>query len=169
MAWRERAAEKLLSTSRVTISLHNVKYVFTETEETWQQMLWEDTVADNQAEATQSWKKAELPPGSVSAEWKTEAEVVAEEEDAAIGNAMAASIRKDLKWTLRELQDALVTAGVSVQLVPSMRNYVAALHAQYGVDTTYAFRCKRHEEVMWCAGRILGLGALLEDSNKYLD
>ena len=58
--------------------------------------------------------------------------MVAEEEVAAIGNAMAAFIRKDLKWTHRELHDALVTAGVSVPLVPSMRNAVAALNAQYG-------------------------------------
>ena len=97
MARRERAAEKLLPTSRVTNSLHNVKYAFAQTQETWQQMLWEDTTADNQAGASQAWKKAELPPGSASAEGKTEAEVVAEEEDAAIGNAMAALTRKDFK------------------------------------------------------------------------
>ena len=67
---------------------------------------------------------------------KGEAEVLAEEEDAGIGEAMAAFIRKDLKWTHRELHDALLTAGVSVPSVPSMRNYIAALHAQYGDSDT---------------------------------
>ena len=32
--------------------------------------------------------------------------------------------------------DALLTAGVSIPSVPSMRNYVAALHAQYGNSDT---------------------------------
>ena len=51
---------------------------------------------------------------------------------------MAAFMRKDLKWTHRELHDALLTAGVSVASVPSMRNYIAALHAQYGhADTGF--------------------------------
>ena len=101
-------------------------------------MLWESTTADDQAEAAQAWHKAEFAPGSASAEEKGEAEVLAEEEDAAIGKAMAAFIRKDLKWTHRELHDALLTAGVSVPSVPSMRNYIAALHAQYGnADTGF--------------------------------
>ena len=64
--------------------------------------------------------------------------MLAAEEDAEIGKAMTAFIRKDLKWTHRELHDALVTAGVSVPSAPSMRNYIAALHAQYGnADTGF--------------------------------
>ena len=81
-------------------------------------------------------EKAEFALGSASAEEKGEAEVLAEEEDAGIGEAMAAFIRKDLKWTHRELHDALLTAGVTVPSVPSTRNYIAALHAQYGDSET---------------------------------
>ena len=45
---------------------------------------------------------------------------------------------KDLKWTHRELHDVLLTAGISVPSAPSMRNYIAALHAQYGnADTGF--------------------------------
>ena len=41
-------------------------------------------------------------------------------------------IRKDLKWTHRELHDAILEAGVAVPPTPSMRNYISALYAQYG-------------------------------------
>ena len=43
-----------------------------------------------------------------------------------------------MKWSHKELHDALLSAGVAVPLVPSMPNYVAALHAQYGdADTGF--------------------------------
>ena len=51
MARREKAAERLLPTSRVTKSMHSVKYVFTDTTNTWQQSLWETMGAKDQAEA----------------------------------------------------------------------------------------------------------------------
>ena len=66
MARREAAAERLLPTSRVTKSMHSVKYVFTDTAETWQQMLWDTMTAEDQTEATQAWQKAEFAPGSAS-------------------------------------------------------------------------------------------------------
>ena len=58
--------------------------------------------------------------------------MVEEEENNKIQEAMGAFIRNDLKWTHRELHDALLVAGVAVPSVPSIRNYVATLHAQYG-------------------------------------
>ena len=77
-------------------------------------------------------------PCSASDGQKGEAEVLAAEEDAEIGKAMTAFMQKDLKWTHRELHDALLTAGVPVPAVPSLRNYIAALHAQYGdADTGF--------------------------------
>ena len=61
-----------------------------------------------------------------------------QEEDAEINKAMVAFMRKHMKWTHRELHDALLTAGVCVPAVPSMRNYVAALHEQCGnADTGF--------------------------------
>ena len=51
---------------------------------------------------------------------------------------MVAFMRKDMKWTHRELHDALLVAGVAAPSVPSMRNYFAALHSQYGnADTGF--------------------------------
>ena len=47
-------------------------------------------------------------------------------------------MRKRFKLSHRELHDALLAAGVAVPLVPSMPNYVATLHAQYGdADTGF--------------------------------
>ena len=101
-------------------------------------MLWENMAEEDQAEATDAWKKAEFAPGPASDEEKEEAGVLAAEEDAEIGQAMTAFMKKELKWTHRELHDALLTAGISVPSAPSMRNYIAALHAQYGnADTGF--------------------------------
>ena len=148
---RREAAEEQRPTSRVTKSLHT-KYVFTEVSESWQDMLWEDMTSDDQQAPTQAWQNAEfvpasasavapgssgaVAPGSASVEDKDGSQVLAEEEDAAIDRAMVAFMRKGLKWTHLELHDALLTAGVSVPIVPSMRNYLAALHAQYGSADT---------------------------------
>ena len=176
MARREAAAERLLPTSRVTKSMHSVKYVFTDTTETWQQMLWDTMTAEDQTEATQAWQKAEFAPGSASVEETGEAEVLAAEEDVEIGKAMAAFIRKDLKWTHRELHDALLTAGVSVPSVPSLRNYIAALHAQYGdADTGFlpqsfhSHTKKKIQEILRILGRTgTKLGGTLSDSKGVL-
>ena len=55
-----------------------------------------------------------------------------EEENMKIQEAMVSFIRKDLKWTHRELHDSLLEAEVAVPVVPSIHNYISALHAQYG-------------------------------------
>ena len=156
--------------------MHSVKYVFTDTTETWQQMLWDTMTAEDQTEATQAWQKAEFAPGSASVEETDEAEVLAAEEDVEIGKAMAAFIRKDLKWTHRELHDALLTAGVSVPSVPSLRNYIAALHAQYGdADTGFlpqsfhSHTKKKIQEILRILGRTgTKLGGTLSDSKGVL-
>ena len=74
----------------------------------------------------------EIRPVSDSPELRDEAAVVEEEENNKIQEAVGAFIRKGLKWTHRELHDALLVAGVAVPSVPSIRNYVAALHTQFG-------------------------------------
>ena len=93
---------------------------------------------EDQAEATRAWHKAEFPPVSDSMEVQEESTVLEKEEDEEIGKAMVWFMRKQMKWTHRELHDALLVAGVSVPVVPSMRNYFVALHAQYGdADTGF--------------------------------
>ena len=95
-------------------------------------MLWEDMTVADQEEATEAWRKSEIGPVSDSPELGDEAAVMEEEENNNIQDAIKAFIGKDPKWTHRELHDALLVAGVAVPSVPSIGNYVAALHAQYG-------------------------------------
>ena len=87
----------------------------------WEQMLWDAMSEEDQAEATHAWKKAEFVPCSASDGEKGEAQVLAAEEDAEIGQAMTAFMKKDLKWTHRELHDVLLTVGISVPSAPSKR------------------------------------------------
>ena len=60
-------------------------------------MLWDTMSEEDQAEATQAWTTAECVPGSASDEEKGEAEVLAAEEDAEIGKAMTAFMKKGLE------------------------------------------------------------------------
>ena len=61
-----------------------------------------------------------------------ESVVVEREENEKIEKAMVSFMHNEMKLTHKELHYALLVAGVSVPAVPSMRNYFAALHAQYG-------------------------------------
>ena len=132
VARRRRAEEKKCSITRVASAIAPVKYIFVEEPADWRQMLWEDMTEADQEEATEAWRKAEIRPVSDSPELRDAAAVAEEEENNQIQEAMDAFIRKDLKWTHRELHDALLVAGVAVPSLPSIRNYVSALHAQYG-------------------------------------
>ena len=140
MARRSRAEERKHSAARVAAAIAPVKkvnYIFVEEQADWRQMPWEDMAVTDQEEATQAWHKAEQAgPGSArqhdGPEVRDEAAVAEEEENEKINEAMKAFIRKDLKWTHRELHDALLVAGIATPSVPSIRNYMAALYAQYG-------------------------------------
>ena len=57
-------------------------------------MLWDAMSAEDQAKATQAWTAAEFVPCSASDEEKGEAEVLAAAEDAEIGKAMTAFMKK---------------------------------------------------------------------------
>ena len=84
--------------------------------------MWEAMTAPDQEEASEAWRKAELRPVSDSAEVRDEAAALEEEENNKIEEAMVAYIRKVLKWTHRELHDALLVAGVAVPPSPSIQN-----------------------------------------------
>ncbi len=140
MARRTRAEERKHSVSRVAAAIApaaKVSYVFVEEQADWRQMPWEDMTEADQEEATQAWHKAEQTARGTAGQRdrpdvRDEAAVAEEEENEKIGEAMKAFIRKDLKWTHKELHDALLVAGVATPSAPSIRNYVAALYAQYG-------------------------------------
>ena len=91
---------------------------------------------EEQALAKCAWDKAEFPPVSDSMEDQEESAAMEKEENEKIEKAMVSFMHNEMKWTHKELHDALLVAGVSVPAVPSMRNCVAALHAQYGNTDT---------------------------------
>ena len=85
-------------------------------------------------------------------------------------------MHKQMRWTHKELHDALLVAGVSVPAIPSMRNYFAALHAQYGnTDTGFlpqSFQSHKKEklkEILRIFARTgTRLGGKLDDQKKVL-
>ena len=132
MARRQADEERKLPVDRVTAALKKTKYTFTEPAESWQQMLWENMMPEDKDAAGEAWRKANFVPGPASNEVQEEAEVLAEEEDRAIDKRMVDFMRQEMKWTNRELHDALLTAGTSIPAIPSMRNYFAGLLEQFG-------------------------------------
>ena len=109
-----------------------MKIIFEEEPADWTQMLCEDMAVADKDAATEAWRNAEVRPVSDGAELSED------EENNKIQERIVAFVRKELKWTHRELHDAVVVAGVAVPLIPSIRNYIAVLHAQFGhADTGF--------------------------------
>ena len=90
-----------------------------------------------------------------------------QDDEAKIDKAIVEFMRKQMKWAHRELHDALLAASVAVPSVPSMRNYLASLHAQYGgADTgflplsfsSHSKECKRSSGYLREEARSLGAG-----------
>jgi len=162
-ARRRAMQERKPSASRVASTLAPVKYIFVEQAAEWQQLPWGSMSAADQEEATEAWRKAELPPVSDSAEERESAANSQGDKHEKINKAMVAFMRKDMKWTHRELHDAVLVAAIAVPPVPSMRHYLAALYTQYGdADTGFlpqsfhthtknqAARHPAHLESHWC-------------------
>ena len=139
MARRKAAAEKQHPMSRVANMLATTTYKFVfEQGASWKEMPWDSMTEEDQVEASHAWKKAEYPPVSDSVDEKERSAVLEKDEDEEIAQAMVKFMEKQMRWSHKELHDALLAAEVAVPAVPSMRNYFAALHAQYGdVDTGF--------------------------------
>jgi hypothetical protein len=121
--------------------------------------------------ASKEWKEAE-EPGSAS----STAFVEGNPEDVDIHYEMEGFMTQKLKWTHRELHDTVVIAGMSAPATPSMMNYFAALHHQFG-DVNIGFLPqnwqshikKRIQDVLRCMGRTgLKLGGKLADKKSVL-
>ena len=98
------------------------------------------------------------------------------EEDLNIRKRMVVYMERQLKWTHRELHDALIVAGHSAPGNPSFANYLATLHAQYGdADNGFLPQCfeshtkSRIQEILRCLSRTgAKLGGKLADSKAVL-
>ena len=132
IARRRRAEEKKRPAPLVASALAQVNYTFVEEAAGWTQMMREAMAAPDEEEATEARRQAEIRPVSDSAEGAGEPAVLEEAGNKHIDEAMMALIRNELKWTHRELHDALLVAGVAVPPIPSIRIYESALYAQYG-------------------------------------
>ena len=120
--------------SKVASSVAKVRCIFTE-DVIWHNKLYADMDAGEQKLAGNAWLEAE-EPGPASSE-----DAHQTSEDNEIRTHMVDFMRKILKWKQRELHDALVNAGISIPATPSLVNYFAALHLQFG-DEKVAF-CRR--------------------------
>ena len=89
---------------------------------------------------------------------------------------MHAHMTTKLKWTHRELHDALIIAGLGVPSRPSLLNYFSALHAQFG-DTEIGFLPQsfqthtkvKMKELLKCLGRTgLKVGGRFTDKKVVL-
>ena len=152
MARRQADEECKLPLDRVTASVKTM-YVFTEPAESWQQMLWENMQPEDKDAANEAWGRANFVPGPASNEAQEEAEVLAEEEDRAIDKRVVDFMHTEMKWTNRELHDAVLTAGMSVPAIPSMLHYYAALLVQYGdKDAGFLPQNKQSSAAQCCVG-----------------
>ena len=102
-----------------------VTFVFEDDKLSWATQAWADMDAEDQALARKAWAAAE------DEEKREPSECGELCENAAIRQRMQQYMLHKLKWTHRELHDALVTAGMSIPLRPSLANYFAALRVQF--------------------------------------
>ncbi len=144
----------------------------------WHSKMYTDMSSDEQDLATKKWREAE-EPGTASSKDAVEAHensCVLSEEDADIQNRMKEYMMKSLKWSHKELHDALVSAGMSAPEPASMVHYLAALHHQFGDDKLgflpqnwQSHSKRRIQEVLRCLRRTgLKLGGKLGDRKMFL-
>ena len=124
MARRKAAEARMPSVARVASSLSHTSYVFIERPPRWQEVPWAAMSEAEQAEASDAWRQAEIPP--------VPSDEGEQDDQARIDKAIVEFMRKQMKWKHRDLHGVLLAAGVAAPPAPSMRNYIAAPHAQYG-------------------------------------
>lgn len=170
LARLERMEMRKNTRERVTASLHQIKFVFTE-ESHWATKLYADMSSEDQQSAKVAWMEAEE-------EEDDECQALpAPTDDAEIRKQMKDFMKIQLKWTHRELHDALLSAGLSVPVArPSLVNYFSTLRLQFS-DSKVGFlpqACQSHskarmQSVLRCLGRTgLKLGGKFTDSKPVL-
>ncbi len=169
LARLQRQEERKHSMSKVASSVANVRFIFTE-DIVWQNKLYRDMDTEEQQLAGTTWMEAE-EPGSASSDATNHTS-----EEHEIRTHMADFMKNTLKWTQRELHDSLVNAGMSIPATPSLVNYFAALHLQFGdkqngfLPQNWQSHTKaRITEILPCLSRTgLKMGGRLSDPKKVL-
>jgi hypothetical protein len=163
VARKQRQEERKLSHSKVAASIAKIKFVFEE-DVVYRSKQYCDMNSEEQEMAVKEWREAEDSESQSLTG-------VPSEEDADIRRRMKDYMTKTLKWTHKELHDAVVIAGISAPETPSMVNLFGALHSQFKDDKSgflpqnwQSHTKTRIQEVLRCLART-GLkiaGKLLE-------
>ena len=129
---RQALIEKRHRKADVVAAFSSVKYTFHEEPEPWHEKLWADMSRTDQDQALEAWSKSEVRPTPVSEEHIDEDVRALEETQEKLREASLAFMRTQMKWSHKELHDAVVTATIATPSTPSMYNYLLALHNQFG-------------------------------------
>ena len=143
----QKLNERKRSKEVVQASLQ-VKFVFDEEERAdgcqWRCKLFADMTEEEQMEATQAWRAAQASededapaPGNAAEDAPAPGSATADEaarelEDAVESRAaMSRYMMRELKWTQKELHDAVVLSGMAVPYRATMLGYFHLLHRQF--------------------------------------
>jgi hypothetical protein len=180
-ARRERAEQQKMSVSKISEAIRkHPRFVFAEEETSWRQCYTTDMTVEDLASAKLAWKEAEDAEEArveVAEDDGTDADKLCPpKETAAIRKRMHGFMRVRLKWTHRELHDAVLTAGLQIPTLPSLLTYFGALHSQYG-DTQLGFlpqafgshKKQKIQDLLKCLSRTgAKLGGKLADKKNLL-
>ena len=148
-ARRERLEARKVSVATVAGALHQCpRFVFAEEAPSWRRCSTVDMSEDVLHEAQAAWREAEVLERAMDHENTgvgAEARPVDELErlaptdrlchsvlDSSVRQRMDTFMRARMKWTHRELHDALLFAGLAVPALPSLVNCFSVLYSQFG-------------------------------------
>ena len=148
--------ERKLSPGRVAAAMPKLTFRFEADDVDWTKKTHEEMDAAQQALAKVAWREAEEAENPEAG-----ADAGAElAEDIAIRSRMRNFMQAQLKWSHRELHDALLAAGLVVPVRPSLVNYFTTLRLQFGDSQTgflpQSFQShtkKRMQEILKILGR----------------
>ena len=178
LARLERMEMRKHTREKVTASMSKVRFVFTE-EGGWSIKSYADMSSEEQQSAKTAWLEAEETEqdrDQAAASHDGQA-LPAPTDEVEIRKRMKEFMQKQLKWTHRELHDALLSAGLSAPVAqPSLVNYFNTLRLQFG-DSKVGFLPQaaqshtkaRIQSVLRCLGRSgLKLGGKFTDPKPVL-
>ena len=188
-ARRERLEARRQPVAAVTEALRKVpRFVFLDEGDAWRQCSTTEMSAEDLAAAQSAWKEADgLDLAPDDDEMSPDKDRLCHPSAGALGGenkVLSSTVRKKmdehmrlrLKWTHRDLHDALRVAGLDVPGRPSLLNYFRALHTQFG-DTQVGFlpqsfqthTKKKIQRMLRCLSRSgLRLGGKLADKKCVL-
>ena len=122
LARMERMEMRKHNCQRVAASMQHIKFVFTD-EQTWTNTLYADMSPEEHNAAKTAWMEAEEAEDeecSIEAQETSGVRLCQHTEDGAIRQRVKVFLLRELKWTHRDLHDALLSPALSVPARPSL-------------------------------------------------